>query len=79
MCKEDDHYHYSICEIKEIFQENLDRGNWPITPTEFENFCMILSCLDKERVDLLKEEIHIIIWSQQIEKKENDKIFFHAI
>jgi hypothetical protein len=76
MYQEGDHIHYSKDEVKELFKENIEHGNWPITSDEYDQFCLLLSCLDKRRVDLLKEQIHIVIFSQEKGKNDDNKIVY---
>jgi hypothetical protein len=68
MYQENNHYHYSEEEVRDIFRKNLDCGNWQISQSEYRNFCKLLSCINKEFVDMLNDEILIVIFS--LEKKE---------
>jgi hypothetical protein len=74
--QENDHFHYSKDEIKNIFKENLANKNWPINQSEYDKFCKLISCLNTELVNLLRDEIHIVIHSEQKEIGWNDRILF---
>lgn len=75
MYQENDHYHYSEEEVRKIFKQNLDSGNWQISQSEYRNFCKLLSCLNKEFVDLLANEIHVVIFSlEKRERMDNKRI-----
>jgi len=74
--QENEHFHYSKDELKEIFKENLINKNWPISQSEYDQFCKLLSCLNTGLVNLLKDEIHIVIHSEQKEIDWNDRILF---
>lgn len=76
MYQENDHFHYSKDEIKNIFKENLANKNWPINQSEYDKFCKLISCLNTELVNLLRDEIHIVIHSEQKEIGWNDRILF---
>jgi hypothetical protein len=74
--QEKDHFHYSKDEIKEMFKENLASKNWPINLSEYDQLCRLISYLNTELVNLLRDEIHIVIYSEQKEIDWNDKVLF---
>ena len=75
MYKEGNHNHYTEEEVRGIFKQQLESGNWQINKAEFGNFCSLLSCLNTEFVDLLHNEIHIVICSlERDERMENKKM-----
>jgi hypothetical protein len=76
MYPEKDHFHYSKDEIREMFKENLVSKNWPISQSEYDQFCKLISCLNTELVNMLKDKIHIVIYSEQKEIDWNDKVVF---
>lgn len=73
MYQENDHYHYSEEEVMEIFKPELDSRNWQINKSEFRNFCKLLSCLNKEFVDMLNKEVMIVVCSLERDVRMNDK------
>lgn len=76
MYPEKDHFHYSKDEIKEIFKENFSGKNWRISKLEYDQLSKLISCLNAELVNLLRDEIHIVIYSEQKEKAWNDRVLF---
>jgi hypothetical protein len=76
MYPEKNHFHYSKDEIKEMFKENLSNMNWPIIESEYDQFCKLISCLNTDLVNLLREEIHVVIHSEQKETSWNDRVLF---
>jgi hypothetical protein len=76
MYQEQGHSHYSTDEIKEMFQSELSSKQWQINQSEYDQFCKLISCLKAEHVNLLRDEIHIVIFSDQKEIDWNDKIVF---
>ena len=76
MYPEKDHFHYSKDEIKEIFKENFSSKNWRISELEYDQLSKLISCLNAELVNLLRDEIHIVIYSEQKEKAWKDRVSF---
>lgn len=74
--QENDHFHYSKDEIKEMFKENMANGNWRINRSEYDRFCKLLSCLNTQLVNLVKNEIQIVVYGEQKEVDWNNKIQF---
>jgi len=76
MYPEKDHFHYSKDEIKEIFKENFSCKNWQISELEYDQLCKLISCLNTELVNLLRDEIHIVVYSEQKGIDRSDRILF---
>lgn len=63
---------YAEGEVQEMFREQVGR-NWVVNEREFRNFCRLLSCLRKEFADLLRDDIHIVLWSLEREKRMDER------
>lgn len=70
MYKEDDHFHYTVDEIKQL----LNQGNWLVSADEYDQLCKVISCLDTKQVRILSEEVYTVMIGEQKDRKDEDKI-----
>lgn len=54
----------------------MDGKNWPINESEYDQLCKLISCLSVDLVDLLRNEIHVVVYSEQKDKDWDDHIIF---